>query len=478
MKIISLTAENIKKLTAVHIEPNGNLVEITGRNGQGKSSVLDAIWWCLAGADNVQSMPIRKGAKAAQIRLKLGGEGRELVATRKFVSKEDGEHTTSLVVESAEGARFPKAQSVLDELLGALAFDPLHFSRMKPREQFDALAGFVPDVDFAVIEGRNKTDFERRAEVNKAAKNQRAAAEMILVPMDTPEAPIDEQALTDELKAAGVLNQDVERRTVLRARAVEDVATWRRQAEEKRAAIPSEGNAVRERYLVRIRDMEEQIARLQRQVESTRADSEREIVLKEGELLAQANEFEQKANELQGRLETAEQLPELVDVDAIAARMTKARTINANVERARLKAVHVNNATKLEAEAEQLTANIDARNQAKREAIAKAKMPVPGLDFGDGVVLLNGVPFEQASDAERLRASVAIAMAANPKLRVIRIRDGSLLDEDAMKVLEQIAIERDFQVWIERVDSSGTVGFVLEDGHVRQADVAGERSAA
>lgn len=49
MKIVSLTAENVKKLTVVEITPAGNLVQITGKNGQGKSSVLDAIWWALAG---------------------------------------------------------------------------------------------------------------------------------------------------------------------------------------------------------------------------------------------------------------------------------------------------------------------------------------------------------------------------------------------------------------------------------------------
>jgi hypothetical protein len=158
--------------------------------------------------------------------------------------------------------------------------------------------------------------------------------------------------------------------------------------------------------------------------------------------------------------------------------MNQARVINANVERVRQREVHRHTAEKYEQESAQLTQNIEARNKAKAEAIAAANMPVPGLGFGDGVVLLAGVPFEQASDAERLRASVAIAMAANPKLRVIRIRDGSLLDEDAMKLLAEMADKHDMQVWIERVDSSGAVGFVLEDGHVRQAEVAGERSAA
>lgn len=66
MKIISLQAENVKRLTAVSITPDGNLVQISGRNGQGKTSVLDAIWWALEGAANIQAEPIRKGADEAQ----------------------------------------------------------------------------------------------------------------------------------------------------------------------------------------------------------------------------------------------------------------------------------------------------------------------------------------------------------------------------------------------------------------------------
>src|SRR3990170_4767078 len=80
MKILKLTAENVKKLRAVEITPTGELVEITGRNGAGKSSVLDAIWWALAGTKHIQAVPIRKGATKARIRLDLG----ELIVERRF----------------------------------------------------------------------------------------------------------------------------------------------------------------------------------------------------------------------------------------------------------------------------------------------------------------------------------------------------------------------------------------------------------
>ena len=83
LKVVSLIAENVKKIRAVEIRPTGELVEITGRNGAGKSSVLDSLWWALAGAKHIQAVPIRKGATKARIRLDLG----ELTVERRFTGK-------------------------------------------------------------------------------------------------------------------------------------------------------------------------------------------------------------------------------------------------------------------------------------------------------------------------------------------------------------------------------------------------------
>ena len=129
MKIISLSASNVKKLSAVEIVPKSNLVQITGKNGQGKSSILDSIWWALGGTKNIQSQPVRNGEEQAIIRLDLGS----LVVTRKIGKGE------SLTVENAEGARFQSPQSMLDALLGELTFDPLAFSKMKAADQANEL---------------------------------------------------------------------------------------------------------------------------------------------------------------------------------------------------------------------------------------------------------------------------------------------------------------------------------------------------
>lgn len=438
MKIVSLTAENVKKLTAIEITPSGNMVEITGKNGAGKTSVLDSIWWCIAGAEHIQTMPVRKGATEAFIKLDLG----TIKVTRTFkiadkVDKKTGEVleeaklTTAVVIETEDGARFPTPQRMLDDLFGQLTFDPLGFSRMKPEDQLGVLRGFVPDVDFSEIETANKEDFKHRTDINRDAKSAAAAAGLIVLPDDCPTEAINERLLVDELQEAGESNAELERRKQRRA--------------DAQGAI--------EAHYSNITVSQGQINELKSRI----AEIEAYIVHQEG-----------IATELQKKLDEAPPLPDPIDIVAIRARLESAKDTNQLVERARRKAQFLESVANFQAAADALTNSMQKRTSDMEDKVKTAKMPIEGLGLGDGFITFNGLPFNQASDAERLRVSVAMAMAMNPKLRVIRIRDGSLLDEEAMALLAKMADEADYQCWIERVDSSGKIGFVIEDGHLKE----------
>lgn len=427
MKIVSLTAENVKKLVAVEITPQGNLVQITGKNGQGKTSVLDSIWWALAGATHIQTAPIRNGATEARIRLDLG----EIVVTRTFKKREDAPFTTAITVENADGARFPSPQRMLDNLLGELSFDPLAFTRMDARGQFETLKRFVPDIDFDAIDEANRADYAKRTDVNRRAKEARTLASQIDADATlATQAPVDEAALVDQMERAAEHNSEIEARKLRREQTQETANQKKEQAVAKREAA----------------------ARLREQAD--REDAEATALLDE-------------AAALEKKIDDADPLPTPIDTAKVRAEIETARQKNHDIERAKQKARHIKAAEEAEAESKALTDAMERREREKREAIANAKLPVEGIGFGDGFITLDGVPFDQASDAEQLRASIAIAMASNPKLRVIRVRDGSLLDEDALKLLAEMADADDFQVWLEKVDGSGKVGFVLEDGHLK-----------
>lgn len=427
MRVIRLEAENFKRLRAVSITPTGNVVEITGENGSGKSSTLDAIWAAVGGKDAAPPKPIRSGEKTSTITLTLGEPGQppKFIVTRTFKLKDGVPFSTDLKVESAEGARFDGPQGILNGFYGELAFDPLAFTNMPPAEQVVVCRRFVPDFDFAVMEGLNKRDFETRTEVNRKAKELRAQAQALPSAEGDIPARVDVAALEQRLADASQHNTLLAQRTA-----------GREQAESR---------------------VQAHIATAARLTEEAKA------------LLDQALAEEGLAAALREQIDTAEPLPKPIDVADTQQQLAAGRASNGLVdrvdERRRLDAL----ALEAETESVTLTEAMEKRKAEADAAVRKAKMPVEGLGFGEGFVTFNGEPFEQASKAQQIRASVAIAAAMNPKLRVARIMDGSLLDQKSWAALEEYATKHDLQVWVETVQQHGSSAIMIEDGGVVSA---------
>lgn len=127
--ILKLEISNFMRISAAEVTPNGEpVIQITGRNAEGKSSVINAIWAALqwrAAAGSIPE-PIRRGQESAKVRIDLG----DLIITRTWKGEK-----SSLTVTTREGLKYPSPQSVLDKLVSEIGFDPLEFCRMQPRDQ-------------------------------------------------------------------------------------------------------------------------------------------------------------------------------------------------------------------------------------------------------------------------------------------------------------------------------------------------------
>jgi DNA repair exonuclease SbcCD ATPase subunit len=404
MKIIELRAENFKRLKAVTISPDGTLQVIAGRNAQGKTSVLDAIWLALGGGQAARSTtrPVRDGESKAEVRLDLG----DMVVTRTWTAPEG---KTTLKVESGDGFRASSPQTLLDGLIGRLSFDPLAFANMDERAQTTTLLGLIDlPFDLDEIAARRASLFERRTDENRRLKMLQAQVDLL------PEPPAD---LPDEEISVSQMVAEVDDATS----AHNELRDARQQAKDAR---------------LRVMNLEQD--------------------------LANARATFASAAERVNDLESAD----LPDLGAVVARMESADITNAAIRAAKQRRELVAQCKAALTVSTDLSDQILALDDKKASAIRDANMPVPGLGFDDDGVTFNGVPFRQCSAAERLRVSMAIAMADNPKLRVIRITDGSLLDTENLALIEQMAQAADFQVWIERVDETGGVGVLIEDGEV------------
>lgn len=435
LHIVGLQAENFKRLKAVTITPKGRMVQITGRNAHGKSSVLEAIWAAMGGAAHIPGQPIHQGHEKAKVRLDLG----ELVVTRSFTPK-----GTTLTVEDPEGRTFKSPQGLLDGLMGAITFDPLAFARMDPKKQAVELRRIAKvDLDIPLVDSQIKDAYDRRTHLNREARTAQAAADGITLPELPPEpteAPADLTEIMDRMQA--------------HSKAVQ--ARVQAQADRRKLEEDIEGQkARRARAQAAIDEIDKWLA----QVVPTLATP----------LPGEVGD----GDAIRAELDAAQAR----NADIQAKRTAYTQAVQAQATRKAQKDLQVEQARRFQAQADELTKEIEAKEAAKAKALQDAAMPIPELGFQDGEVTYRGLPFAQASAAEQLRVSTAIAMAANPRLRVIRIEDGSLLDEDNLQVLAEMAASNDFQIWIEQVDSTGRVGIYLEDGEVR-ADNQGEEVEA
>ena len=424
MKVIQFSGENFRRLKAVRIRPDGPMVQITGANEQGKSSVLDGLWVLLKGRAVAGPEPIRRGAERAVLAGQLGGDRVQWEVQRTFQRAADGELTTSLQVTEVEAdgsrRRITKSpQAVLDGFLGALSFDPLAFARAKPHEQFEALKGFVPGFDFEGNSARRKATFDERTEINRDRDRARAAAQTLsakLPPGPRPER-VDVTAALERLSTAN-------------------------------AAVA--------------RNRAELVLRQKRSDEIRQALDEAET------LRARATTLERQANQAASEMAKLPALPKDPDVDAISAAIMDADRTNAVAADHEQHDKLAAEAARHDRDSQNLTSAIQKLDKEREAAIAGAKMPVEGLTLGDGAVLYQGLPFEQASASAKLKISAAVAMAANPELRIIRTYDGGLLDSKSLGVIAAMAASRDYQVFIERVDESGKCGFVIVDGELAE----------
>jgi DNA repair exonuclease SbcCD ATPase subunit len=423
MKILNFKAENFKKLVAVEITPDGHVVQITGKNGAGKTSILDGIMAALGGASVIQAKPIRKGQDRAQVTLDLG----DIIVERKFKDK-DGKVESALEIRNKEGAKFGSPQKMLDELVGRLSFDPLEFMRQSPAEQFKTLREML-GLDFSQLDLKRQAAYDRRTDHGRQYRSLLAQKEAIRFDPDGAKATVSANELLDEYQQATAVNAGIEDAKQRLAEGDRDV----RRAEAEIAELED-----------RIAEYRERIAAIK-----TRRPNIEAIANQQPRDLA---EIKARINGIEAANKNAEQYQKWVKLgEEVAAVEALGKACAAEIE------------------------TVDAQ---KADLISSATMPVKGLQFGEGIVLFNGIPLEQASAAEQLRVSVAMAMAMNPKLRVLRVTDGSLLDSDSLKALEAMALDSDYQVWIERVDESGQVGIVIEDGQVKNPQPAQSSPAA
>jgi len=360
----------------------------------------------------MESIPMALGGKSAAPKkpLRTGAEHGEIVLElEEFVVERtyEADGSTKLIVKSKEGAHYPSPQTMLNEFYSALTFDPLAFKRASAKEQRTMLLQLLGLQDRLDDNRRHYGEtYQLRRDANRALKDMNARLATM------PEHEGVERVDTDKLW--------------------KNLAT----AEEEEKRILHENANIRHAR-DRVAQIESEIKELQGQLADYAVLGMKETV-----------DIPDTVTEIREQIKSADDTNRLADQNA--ARKTE----RGHAEKV-LETVHEYTGT---------LAGLDAKMQ---DMLSDVELPVEGLSVDNDGVVFNGEPFSQASSAEQLRVSCAMGFAMNPKLKVLIIRDGSLLDEKNLTTIGEMAAEHDAQVWIERVGEGEECSVIMEDGTVK-----------
>jgi hypothetical protein len=422
MKILRFLVENVKGIRVLFFDALGDLITLSGKNGAGKSAALDAIEAVLVGGP----LPVRNGESRAKVEIQLG----EYTLTRTVTDKTD-----RFIVKNRDGATYPSPRKFLSDIVGPIAIRPLAFASLKTKEQLDVLFGLLPELKEGLDVAEKRISEIKQTRSDLLRDQNRLKVELEKAPAEDPGSEVDIKTLTDQLAAAMQENR---------------IRAERRSAAHRKEDDLHHLGTDKEAVTKEIREINTRLETLQKKIA---AMTEREKTLS-------------------AEIAAAIDAPEDIDTDQIARAIDDAEDHNRKVRamaQIREKRVLL----------DQLAGKFSAAGDDLKEAEADkamllrtALMPIDGLGVTEGAVTYKGIPVSDLSTSEKVRVGAAIAVAQNPKARVILCDDISLLDSKSLATLHEICAG--FQIWQVVNDESGTKGFYIEDGTIKESEKTAE----
>lgn len=433
LSIISAEIKNFKNISARHIDFAGKSMIIAGKNEAGKSSIIQAIMSPLD-SKYVPPKPIKTGETSAEVELKIEGElnGQYVEYTlAAYFSQENQKGRIVLYDES--GAKMAGGKAIIESLVGNIGFDIMDFIKKgktesgKPsqagiREQIEILTQLMPMEGVTKLHNLDveyKTKYDERTNINKEVdflktklKHDFSQEELDLYEVDRSEELAAKKASLTQIS--------------------ESVEKWNsakrahEENKEKLESIPTNIAAYRE-----------QIKQLEKQIDALEA-----VFKHEQERKVKIDNFFAKYPEKPSVQSLSEEIEEI-----------------ANHQENRKKVLELYDIQKKsiaeQEKSEAITERLKSIKKEKEEVFASYPLPVKGLTFDEEGISYDGLPLhdEQINTAKLIEIGLKIGMAMNPNLRVMIIKDGSLLDKETLNKIINIADKRGYYLLIEVVDS-------------------------
>lgn len=415
LKINHLEIENVKRVKAVRLEPSPKgLTVIGGRNGQGKTSVLDAIAWALGGDKFKPSAPERDGSMVPP--------SLKVVLSNGLVVERAGKNSTLKVIDP-KGNK--SGQQLLNEFINQMALNLPKFMAASNKEKANILLQIVGVEDqLQELESQELRLYTRRTEIGRIAdQKKKFAAEMV----SYPEAPKELVSAADLIKK----QQDILARNGENARKRQQVVEIRRNVEFLQSKVErlteelAQANAL---YQAAIDDL-------------AIASKSAEDLIDEG---------------------TAELEESIAHIDAINVKVRA----NYDKEKAEIDADYYSK------QYGELTDEIEQIRQKKTDLLNHANLPLPELSVENGELTYKGYKWDNMSGSDQLKIATAIVRKLNPNCGFVLMDKLEQMDAETMKEFGGWLETEGLQVIATRVSTSkDECSIIIEDGYIKE-DIA------
>lgn len=316
----------------------------------------------------------------------------------------------ALKVYSRQGALFPSPATMLKELIGRLSFDPLDFLRLDAKQQVNAL-------------------------------------------LDTVDLGLDLNALYRERDQLTLTRTEIGRVRDMHKGTLDSLG-------EIQLAYPLE--------VVSVGDLIAEAKDAQAFIAERTAKGERSKAILEEIRALETKIAELQEEHIQVMSFFYEGMPNPRSLEEINTDIDNLEATNDVVRKNQARIIAGANYDEADEAYKAHTEKLAALEKTKQDALKEATFPIAGVSFDDVGVTYNGVHLNQIASSEQIKVTLAISMALNPTVRLIYIRDGSLLDNESMKIVREMAEQNDFQVFIERVGDHDEMAIIIEDGEVQE----------
>lgn len=407
IKINTLQIENIKRVKAVALNPAENgLTVIGGKNGQGKTSVLDAIAWALGGDRYRPSNPEREGSTLPpHIKLTL---------SNGLTVERSGKNSALKVVDTT-GKR--SGQQLLNEFVEQLAIDLPRFLQASNREKADTLLQVIGVGDrIHELEAKERDVYNRRRMIGQDADRKRKYAD---------ELPFYPAAPKELVSALDLIRQQ------------QDILARNGENQRKRMRA----NQIEHEYgkaAAHVSLLKSQLAAAQKQL--TQLEADLEIAQKD------ALDLQDESTE-----EVEHSLQEIEQINI---------QVRANCDREKAE----QDAAYYAQQYQELTAELEDIRHDKYALLNSAELPLPGLSVEDGELTYNGKKWDCMSGADQLIAATAVVRAVNPKCGFVLLDKLEQLDADTLLNFGSWLEEQGLQAIATRVSTGPECSIIIEDG--------------